>query len=87
MLVHSDVALDAGDALLHPCRVVTVGFEIEFLVKFCGMTIRAVGVPIHTLTSPIPPFSRDAVFASKDIDPGIIEHIVSSANCLKFVTR
>ena len=82
----SGMAFGAGKTLLRPGGVVAVRFEIEALLVFGGVAVGAVGVPVHALAAPVPPFAGHPVFARVDIDPAVFKHVVGRADGLKFIT-
>ena len=67
--------------------MIAVGFEVVVFLIFCGVTVGAIRIPIHTLSNPVPPFSRQAILACIDIKPAVFDHIVGGTDGLELVAR
>ena len=85
MFLQARVALGAGKALLSPCGMVAIRLEVVVFLILCGVTVGAIRIPIHALSNPVSPFSRQAILACIDIKPAVFNHIVSRTNGLEFV--
>ncbi len=81
------MALCTGQSLLRPGRIITVRFEVEVLLKFSGVAIRAIGIPVHALVRPVAPFARKTILALVNIVPTVFFDIVGGTDGLKFVSR
>lgn len=85
MFCQSVVAFRAGDTLLRPGGFVAVVCEVVVLLVFGGMAVGAVGVPVHSLAGPVPPFAREPILPAVDVVPLVFPDVVGSANSLYFI--
>lgn len=81
------MAFRAGDSLLGPGAGVGVRLEVETFLILSGVAIGAVGIPVHALSGPVAPFTRDAILSLENINPAVLDDIIGSADRLEAPTR